>query len=73
MEGFTHGFNLGNCGPTRCRDTAKNLPFQVGVGNKEELYAKIMKEVKAKRYASPYDEIPFRYYIQSPIGWYQGW
>ena len=27
-----------------------------------------MKEVKAQRYAGPYDDIPFENYIQSPIG-----
>ena len=27
-----------------------------------------MTEVKAKRYAGPFKRIPFRYYIQSPIG-----
>ena len=27
-----------------------------------------MTEVKAKRYAGPFAKIPFRYYIQSPVG-----
>ena len=27
-----------------------------------------MKEVKLKRFAGPYEKIPFQYYIQSPIG-----
>ena len=27
-----------------------------------------MKEVEAKRYAGPFEEIPFEYYVQSPIG-----
>ena len=27
-----------------------------------------MKEVKEERYAGPFEQIPFEYYIQSPIG-----
>ena len=27
-----------------------------------------MKEVKVKRLAGPYEEVPFENYIQSPIG-----
>ena len=27
-----------------------------------------MKEVQLKRYAGPYGDIPYEYYIQSPIG-----
>ena len=27
-----------------------------------------MKEVNLKRFAGPYEEIPFKYYIQSPVG-----
>ena len=26
-----------------------------------------MKEVKVQRYAGPYEEIPYQYYIQSPV------
>ena len=32
------------------------------------LWNKVMKEVKAKRYAGPFTKIPFDHYIQSPIG-----
>ena len=38
------------------------------VGTKTELWNKVMKEVKEKRYAGPFDKIPFENYIQSPIG-----
>ena len=27
-----------------------------------------MKQVQLKRYAGPFEKIPFKYYIQSPIG-----
>ena len=55
-------------GPWHQRDQARNIPFQVGVGNKYEMWKKFIDEVKAKRYAGPYDEVPFKYYIQSPCG-----
>ena len=45
---------------------ARNL--KLNVGSKTELWNKVMKEVKEKRYAGPYHKIPFEYYIQSPIG-----
>ena len=47
---------------------AKNIPFQPGVGNKVEMRNKIMKEVKEKRFAEPFDQVPYTNYIQSPIG-----
>ena len=68
VNGFTHGFDLGYRGPWARQDTARNIPFQVGVGNKQDMWKKIMKEVKAKRYAGPFSSIPFKNYVQSPIG-----
>ena len=38
------------------------------MGNPTEPWNKVMKEVKEGRYAGPFEEIPFEYYIQSPIG-----
>ena len=66
LQGFTQGFDIGYKGPTDRQSKSKNIPFTIG--NKEEMWAKIMKEVKAKRFACPYDEVPFKNYIQSPIG-----
>ena len=51
----------------KVKQTVQNLKFW-GVGNKTVLWNKVMKEVKLKRYAGPYEEIPYEYYIQSPIG-----
>ena len=48
------------------KDLSKNIPFTIG--NKTEMWNKIMKEVSLQRYARPFDSIPFEYYIQSPIG-----
>ena len=68
MDAFTHGFDLEYRGPWNGQDTARNIPLQLGVLNKTEMWNKIVKEVKTKRYAGPYKEIPFKYFIQSPIG-----
>ena len=65
-NGFTHGFDLGYEGPLRRMDRSKNLPFTVG--NKYDLWEKLMKEVDLRRFAGPFEEIPFRYYVQSPVG-----
>ena len=66
VDGFRNGFDIGYNGPTDRQDTSKNIPFSVG--DKEDMWGKIMKEVKAKRYAGPFENIPFKNYIQSPIG-----
>ena len=66
MNGFTNGFSLGYKGPTKVRKRSPNLKFTVG--SPTELWNKIMTEVKAKRYAGPFKKIPYRSYIQSPVG-----
>ena len=66
IEGFKNGFDLGYRGPDVIQQTSKNLKFSIG--NKTELWNKVMKEVKCKRYAGPFKNIPFENYIQSPIG-----
>ena len=66
IQGFTHGFDIGYRGETKIRQTAPNLKFTIG--DEIELWNKVMKEVKLKHYSGPYEEIPFDYFIQSPIG-----
>ena len=65
-NGFDEGFDLGYRGPVNIQQNSKNLKFVIG--NKTELWNKVMKEVKEKRYAGPYSKLPFENYIQSPIG-----
>ena len=65
-NGFSQGFDIGYNGPWERQSRARNIPFSIG--NKFDLWAKIMKEVKGKRMAGPYDSIPFKNYIQSPVG-----
>ena len=38
------------------------------VGSEVELWNKIMKEVKLKRFVGPFNNIPYDSYIQSPVG-----
>ena len=66
VNGFLRGFDIGYEGPEERRETSNNIPLQVG--NKEELWEKMMSEVKLKRFAGPYLDPPFEYFIQSPVG-----
>ena len=66
-KGFKEGFNIEYYGPKIRQSTAENIPFKEGVGDKVDMWNKIMKEVRHKRVAGPFD-IPFDNYIQSPIG-----
>ena len=66
IDGFTYGFELGYTGDRKIRRNAPNLSLRVG--NETILWNKVMKEVKAKRYAGPFKKPPFEYYIQFPIG-----
>ena len=66
QDGFANGFDIGYEGPQVRQSRSKNIPLKVG--NKVDLWNKLIKEVKLKRVAGPYDKIPFDNYIQSPIG-----
>ena len=69
INGFTEGFGIGYAGDENRRDTAPNLPLNE-LGTELDLWNKVMKEVGLGRYAGPYemDDIPFKTFIQSPIG-----
>ena len=66
INGFKYGFSLGYQGKTKVKLKSPNLKLYVG--SEIQLWNKMMKEVKEKCFAGPFDEIPFQYYIQSPIG-----
>ena len=67
VASFRNGFSLGYSKLEKVKLTAKHLPLQVG--DEVDLWNKVMKEVKLKRYAGPYASIPFQDdFIQSPIG-----
>ena len=67
IDGFKNGFSIGYSGPTEVKINSPNLKFRE-VGDPITLWNKVMKEVKEARYAGPFKEIPFEFYIQSPIG-----
>ena len=66
MDGFKEGFSIGYAGSMRRRDVAENIPLHIG--SHEDMWLKMMKETKLGRYSGPFHEIPFEYYVQSPIG-----
>ena len=66
IQGFRNGFSLGYQGPTNVVQTAPNLEFRIG--DEIDLWNKIMKEVGLKRFAGPFKRVPFKYFIQSPLG-----
>ena len=66
INGFRHGFALNYEGPKEIKRYAPNL--KIRVGSPTELWNKVMKEVQACRYAGPYEEVPYEYFIQLPIG-----
>ena len=51
---------------TKVKREAPNLKLRVG--SKEELWNKVMAEVNLGRYAGPFKQPPFKFYVQSPIG-----
>ena len=67
VHSFRNGFDIGYCGEQDIKMKAPNLKFKQ-IGNPTTVWNKVMKEVKAKRYAGPFSKIPFENYIQSPIG-----
>ena len=67
INGFRHGFSLEYQGKLgKCKRLAPNLKLRVG--NKFELWNKVMKELELGRYAGPFEQPPFEYFVQSPIG-----
>ena len=67
FDGFTNGFSLQYTGKlTRVRRYAPNL--KIRIGSPIELWNKVMKEVSLGRYAGPFEQPPFEYFVQSPIG-----
>ena len=66
IDCFRNGFSLGYEGKEDVQINSPNL--KIRVGDEIDLWNKVMKEVKLKRYAGPFEEIPYEHYIQSPIG-----
>ena len=68
VDDFKKGFDIGYRGPVDRKDFADNIPFSVG--DKFQLYEKMMKEVKLGRFVGPFkkEDIPYKNFVQSPVG-----
>ena len=66
IDGFTDGFEIGYQGRRDIQLKSNNL--KLNVGSPTELWNKMIKEVQNKRFAGPFEEVPFEYFMQSPIG-----
>ena len=68
VDSFRNGFSLGYEGSKTIQMTSPNL--KIRIGTEMDLWNKVMKEVEVKRYAGPFEEIPFKEggFIQLPIG-----
>ena len=66
VDGFRNGFDIGYQGPELRQSTSSNIPLTIG--SHQDLWDKIMTEVDAGRVAGPFADVPFKNYIQSPIG-----
>ena len=66
IQGFLNGFDIGYRGPLERMDTAENIPFTVGTPT--DMWEKIMKEIKLGRTAGPFAKIPYKHFMQSPVG-----
>ena len=66
VNGFRNGFDIGYRGPVHRKHRARNIPIRVG--SAQEMWDKLMKEVKLHRYSGPFCHIPYQNYVQSPIG-----
>ena len=66
VDGFTHGFEIGYRCSCKVKQNSNNL--RLDCGSPEDLWGKMMKEVKLKQFAGPFKKLPFDNYIQSPVG-----
>ena len=66
VHGFRHGFDLRYNGSTDVCRLSPNL--KIRISSDEEMWSKVMKEVKGGLYADPFEKPPFDNFIQSPIG-----
>ena len=66
VNSFTNGFPLGYQNDQDVQMESPNLRLECG--SHRDMWDKIMKEVTLGRYAGPFESIPFKRYIQSPLG-----
>lgn len=66
VKGFKHGFEIGYEGNKSRQQYARNHTLRVGT--LVDLWNKVMKEVQEKRYVGPLRAVPFKNFVQSPLG-----
>ena len=67
VQSFKQGFTLGYTRKEKVQIKSNNLKFVIG--DEIDLWNKVMKEVRLKRYAGPFKQLPYDDdYIQSPVG-----
>ena len=69
VHGFTEGFDLGFEGPLKRQDRSRNIPFTVD--DKFDMWEKIMIEVRAGRYAGPFDHVLILVLFNHRSDWFQ--
>ena len=68
VSGFRNGFDIGYEGPQERQDFSANILFKKGIGSKEDMWEKIMTEVKNKRVSGPFEQPQTHNFIQSRLG-----
>ena len=66
VQGFREGFDIGYHGPFNRHDYSSNILIRVGL--EQEMWDKLMDEVRLGRHAGPFTQIRFENFVQSPIG-----
>ena len=68
MKSFQEGFSIGYEGPENVQRKSPNL--KLSVGTEVDLWNKVMKEVKLKRYAGPYKIYHLTVTFKARSGWF---
>ena len=68
VAGFSQGFDLEYEGPMEWKDMSRNIPLDPEVGSPQDLWDKMIKEVKLGRFAGPFETVLFEFFVQSPVG-----
>ena len=66
IDGFRNGFEIGYRGNRLLQ--RKSLNLRLECSSPEILWSKMMKEVMLKQFAGPFEQSPFKHFIQSPVG-----
>ena len=68
VKGFTEGFSIHYEGPRDRKSYSNNL--KLTVGSHLDLWNKVMTEVSLGRFGGPFETVPYDFFAQSPIGYF---